>query len=120
MWQHACASWYAAAVSVTLAATDNAGGSGVSKTYYTTDGTTPTTSSTMYTGAFNVTGTTTVQYFSVDVAGNTEAVKSQLIQFDTTARRPRSPATARRVQPRCTPRPSLSPSAALTMPVAQV
>ena len=34
--------------------TDNAGGSGVDKTYYTTDGSTPTTASTLYTGPFTV------------------------------------------------------------------
>jgi len=76
---------YTAAVSVTLNATDPSGGSGVAATYYTTDGTTPTTSSTPYTGAFNVTSTRTVKYFSVDTAGNKEAVSSQQIVVDATA-----------------------------------
>jgi hypothetical protein len=80
----ACSSgWYTASVRVTLTATDT--GSGVSKTYYTTDGSTPTTSSTVYTAAFTVPKTSTVKFFSVDTAGNSEAVKSQLIQLDTTA-----------------------------------
>jgi hypothetical protein len=75
--------WYNAAVTVSLVATD--GGSGVSKTYYTTNGSTPTTSSTVYAGPFKVTGTTTVKFFSVDNAGNTEQVESQLVQIDTVA-----------------------------------
>jgi hypothetical protein len=81
----ACLSgWYGAAVQVTLSATDT-GGSGVANTYYTTDGSTPTTSSTVYTGGFTVSSTSTVKFFSVDTAGNAEAVKSQQIQIDTTA-----------------------------------
>jgi peptidoglycan/xylan/chitin deacetylase (PgdA/CDA1 family) len=77
--------WYGAAVQVTLAATDGSGGSGVAATYYTTDGSTPTTSSTPYTGAFSVTQTRTVRYFSVDTAGNAEAAKSQLVRIDAAA-----------------------------------
>jgi hypothetical protein len=78
--------WYKTTpVTVTLTATDNTGGSGVAKTYYTTDGTTPTTASTVYTGPLTVASTSTVKYFSTDVAGNSEAVKSQLIQIDAAA-----------------------------------
>ncbi len=77
--------WYQASVTVRLAATDATGGSGVSATYYTTDGSTPTTASTRYTGSFSVTATRTVKYFSVDAAGNAEAVKSQLVRIDGTA-----------------------------------
>jgi hypothetical protein len=76
--------WYSGAVTVRLAATDSTGGSGVAATYYTTDGSTPTTSSTPYTGAFSVTQTGTVRYFSTDTAGNAEAAKSQTVQIDTT------------------------------------
>ncbi|MDP9296900.1 MAG: chitobiase/beta-hexosaminidase C-terminal domain-containing protein [Actinomycetota bacterium] len=68
-----------------LSATDNTGGSGVDKTYYTTDGSTPTTASPVYTGPFSVSGTTTVQFFSTDLAGNQEQVKSQLIRIDQAA-----------------------------------
>jgi hypothetical protein len=77
--------WYNAPVTVSLAATDNAGGSGVDKTYYTTNGTTPTTASTVYTSPFTVSTTATVKFFSTDKAGNAEAVKSQAIQIDMTA-----------------------------------
>jgi peptidoglycan/xylan/chitin deacetylase (PgdA/CDA1 family) len=78
--------WYrTATVPVALTATDNAGGSGLDKTYYTTDGSTPTTASTVYSGPFTVGVTTTVKYFSTDLIGNAEAVKSQLIRVDTAA-----------------------------------
>ncbi|HEY9305694.1 MAG TPA: chitobiase/beta-hexosaminidase C-terminal domain-containing protein, partial [Mycobacterium sp.] len=78
--------FYNAAVSVTLSATDNAGGSGVASIRYTTDGTDPTlTNGNSYGGAFSLATTTTVKYRAYDNAGNVEAVNSQLIQIDTTA-----------------------------------
>ena len=79
--------WFNGAVSVTLAATDNSGGSGVSQIRYTTNGTTPTaTTGTVYTGAFTVSAsTTTVKYRAFDNAGNAEATNSQLMQIDTVA-----------------------------------
>jgi hypothetical protein len=79
------AGFYNAPVTVSLAATDNTGGSGVDKTYYTTDGSTPTTASTVYTTPFTVSATATVKFFTTDKAGNAEAVKSQSIQIDTVA-----------------------------------
>ena len=46
-------------------------------TYYTTNGSTPTTSSTQYAGAFQLAaGTYTIKFFSVDTAGNIETVKT--------------------------------------------
>ena len=69
-------------VTVTLTATDT-GGWGVASTYYTTDGTTPTTSSPVYTGPFTVNGPVDVQFFSTDLAGNTEQAHSQQITDDT-------------------------------------
>jgi chitobiase/beta-hexosaminidase-like protein len=83
------AGWYSAPVTVSLAATDNADGSGVDKIYYTTDGSTPTTASTAYTAPITVNATSTVRFFATDKAGNAEAVKSQAVQIDTAA-----PATA--------------------------
>ena len=82
------AGWYKANVTVSLAATDT-GGSGVDKIYYTTNGSTPTTASTVYTAPFTVGATSTVKFFATDKAGNAEAVKSQAVQIDKTA-----PATA--------------------------
>jgi peptidoglycan/xylan/chitin deacetylase (PgdA/CDA1 family) len=78
----ACSSTgYTAPVTVTLTAADNPGGWGLDKTYYTTDGSAPTTSSTVYTGPFTVKQNTTVKFFSTDLAGNAEQVNSQAINF---------------------------------------
>jgi hypothetical protein len=52
-------------------------------TYYTLDGTTPTTASTKYTGdGIYIEGTTTFKYFSVDLAGNVEAAKTTVYTID--------------------------------------
>ncbi len=75
---------------VTLSPTD-AGGSGVAATYYTTNGSTPTTSSPQGTSVVLATdGVYTIKYFSVDGVGNTEAVKtaSTVITIDKTAPTP--------------------------------
>lgn len=84
----ACANgWYdATPVSVSLSATDT-GGSGVSQTVYTTDGSDPRTSPTAltYSGPFTISQTTTVTFFSTDLAGNAEQPRSQLIQIDAAA-----------------------------------
>ncbi len=69
---------------VTLACYDNSG-AGCDKTYYTTDGTTPTTSSAVYSTAIAIAATTTLKYFSVDKTGNTEAVQTQVYAIDMTA-----------------------------------
>jgi hypothetical protein len=67
---------------VTLAATDNAGGSGVSEIVYTTDGSDPTqTNGTVYSSAFSVSSTTTVKYRAYDKTGNAQAVQTQAIQI---------------------------------------
>lgn len=70
-------------VTVSLSATDNPGGWGVASTYYTTDGSTPTTSSPVYNGPFTIHGPTTVKFFSTDLAGNAEQVNTQQIQDQT-------------------------------------
>ncbi|HEX4527325.1 MAG TPA: chitobiase/beta-hexosaminidase C-terminal domain-containing protein [Gaiellaceae bacterium] len=78
--------WYTAPVSVMLTASDGTGGSGVSKTVYTTDGSDPsTTNGTVYNGAFTVASTVTVKYRSYDVAGNAEQVNSRTLTLDTSA-----------------------------------
>ena len=83
----ACAGWYRANVTIALSPTD--ADSGVSMTYYTTNGSTPTTSSRVYTAPFTLSIGATVKFFSTDVAGNAEAVVSQPVQIDKT--RPGTP-----------------------------
>jgi peptidoglycan/xylan/chitin deacetylase (PgdA/CDA1 family) len=80
----ACSSgWYAAPVSVGLDAVDS-GGSGVAFIRYTTDGSDPSLSSSVYSAPFTVSTTTTVKYRAWDNAGNVETTHAQLIQIDTT------------------------------------
>jgi peptidoglycan/xylan/chitin deacetylase (PgdA/CDA1 family) len=69
-------------VTVTLTASDQ-GGWGVANTYYTTNGTTPTTSSPVYTGPFTLNGPATVEFFTTALSGNTEPVVTQQVQVDT-------------------------------------
>ena len=72
--------WYRSAVQVSLAASDTV--SGVQTTFYKVDGGTTKT----YVGtAFGVSGngSHTVNYWSVDKAGNTEAMRTQIISIDT-------------------------------------
>ena len=71
--------------SVVLTATDNMDANPT--IYYTTDGTTPTTSSTLYAGPISITVDTTLQFIAVDILGNTSLVQSETytISTDTTA-----------------------------------
>jgi hypothetical protein len=69
---------YSGPVTVTLAATD-AGGSGVASTHYTTNGSKPTLSSPLYTGAFSLSVTATVKFRSWDGASNVEVVRRRLV-----------------------------------------
>jgi peptidoglycan/xylan/chitin deacetylase (PgdA/CDA1 family) len=81
-----CASFYNHPVDVALSATDNGAGSGVKEIRYTTDGSAPTTSSTLYTAPINVSAATTIKWRAEDNAGNVESpVKSKTINFDTNA-----------------------------------
>ena len=78
-----CGGWFSGAVTVTLAASDNPGGSGVAQIRYTTDGSDPTTShGNVYSGAFTVSASATVKYRAFDNANNSEPVNSQAIQID--------------------------------------
>ncbi|MBI4957968.1 MAG: chitobiase/beta-hexosaminidase C-terminal domain-containing protein, partial [Desulfovibrio sp.] len=71
--------------SVALACADNAGGSGCAATRYTTDGTTPTASSPVYSAPIAISTTTTLKFFSTDAAGNSEAAKTETYTIDTVA-----------------------------------
>jgi peptidoglycan/xylan/chitin deacetylase (PgdA/CDA1 family) len=71
---------YSSPVTVTLAASDAAGGSGVSAIRYTLDGSEPTASSSAYSGPLTVAATTTVRFRAWDVAGNVEPTVSRLIR----------------------------------------
>src|SRR3954471_12510406 len=65
---------------VSLTCTDQ-GGSGCSATHYTTDGSTPTQSSPRFSEPIAIAATTTLKFFSVDGAGNAEAVKTETYTF---------------------------------------
>jgi hypothetical protein len=73
--------WYQSPAQVFINATDNA--SGTANTYYTLDGG-PTKT---YAGTFNIStgGVHIVNYWSVDLAGNTEAQKSLTVRVDSDA-----------------------------------
>jgi Chitobiase/beta-hexosaminidase C-terminal domain len=60
---------------VTLSATDDSGGAVT--IHYTTDGTTPTTASPVYSTPITITATTTLKYFGVDPTGNQSIVQTQ-------------------------------------------
>ena len=66
---------YSAAVSVSLTTDEPA------TTYFTTDGSTPTTGSTVYSNPIAVNADATLKFFSVDTAGNAEAVQSESYTF---------------------------------------
>jgi peptidoglycan/xylan/chitin deacetylase (PgdA/CDA1 family) len=70
-----CRGSYTGPVTVSLPAADP-GGVGVVKTYFTTDGTAPNTSSSGYEVPFVVNKTATIRFFSVDNAGNREKTKT--------------------------------------------
>ena len=73
--------WYTSAVTIGLSATDNL--SNVAATYYSLNGGTTWAAGTSV--AVSAQGTTTVSYYSVDYAGNTEAVGNYAVKIDTVA-----------------------------------
>ena len=73
--------WYTSPVTIGLSATDNL--SNVAATYYSLNGGTTWTPGTSV--AVSAQGTTTVSYYSVDYAGNTEAVGNFTVKIDTVA-----------------------------------
>ena len=78
------AGWYTGPVTVTLAATDNAGGSGVDKVEYQLDADSTWTA---YTApvAISGDGTHTVKFRASDKAGNVAAVQTATVKIDATA-----------------------------------
>jgi peptidoglycan/xylan/chitin deacetylase (PgdA/CDA1 family) len=66
-------------VTVSLSAADP-GGVGAAKTYYTVDGSTPTTSSRVYQTPLILRHSETIKFFSVDNAGNKEKVKTVTVR----------------------------------------
>ncbi len=73
---------YNAAVAVSLTCVDT-GGVGCGSTYYTTDGSTPTASSSIYLGPITISANTTLRYFSTNVDGVYGLVGSQIYIVDT-------------------------------------
>ena len=80
--------WNNANVTVTLAANDNANGSGVRQISYSTTGAQTTSGIVAGNSAsfiLSAEGETTISYFSTDRAGNDEAPKSLVVRIDKTA-----------------------------------
>ncbi len=71
---------YQEAQSVALTCDDGAG-SGCAATRFTTDGADPTDASPAYAGPIAVSADTTLKFFSVDQAGNREAVRTEVYQI---------------------------------------
>ncbi len=74
--------WYTSDVSVQLGATDTE--SGVATTWYSINGKTWLAYSTSSPIIVNIEGTTTVSYYSTDIAGNSEATNTRVIKIDKT------------------------------------
>lgn len=69
---------YTTSVNVSLSTNETA------TTYYTTDGSTPTTSSSIYTGPITINTDTTLKFFSKDSASNQESVKTEVYDISST------------------------------------
>lgn len=71
---------YSTAQSIVLSC-DDGSGTGCSKIYYTTNGTAPTTSSSVYISPITIASSTSLKFLAVDILGNTEGVKSENYTF---------------------------------------
>jgi hypothetical protein len=74
---------------------DDGDGSGCAATYYTTDGTEPTTASAVYTGAIAFDAAMVLKFFSIDNAGNAEAVRTETYSVEADAPLTRASPTTR-------------------------
>jgi bacillopeptidase F (M6 metalloprotease family) len=76
---------YTVPQTVSLSCVDNTGGSGCDRIFYTTDGTEPTTASTVYSAPIDINSQTTLRFFAVDIAGNEETpAHTEIYSFDST------------------------------------
>ena len=73
---------YNVAQSVALVCDDGVNGTGCATTYYTTDGSTPTQTSNVYTAPLSISSNTDLKYFSVDVDNNSESVNTASYLID--------------------------------------
>lgn len=74
---------YTSGLTVTLTC-DDGSGSGCDQIYYTMDGSLPTTSSYAYASPITISSSTLLRFFSTDLAGNTEASKTERYVMDYT------------------------------------
>ncbi|KKP97573.1 MAG: hypothetical protein UR99_C0009G0005 [Candidatus Moranbacteria bacterium GW2011_GWD2_36_12] len=73
---------YNAIQSVVLTCSDDAG-VGCDKTYYTLDGSNPTTASTQHTDPIDIVSDTVLKFFSTDLNGNSESIQTKAYVIDT-------------------------------------
>jgi len=73
---------YITAQTVTLTCNDNSG-VGCDKTYYTIDGTDPTTGSIQYTAPLAISTDTTLKFFSTDLNGENESIRTEIYTINT-------------------------------------
>jgi hypothetical protein len=71
---------YYSTQSVTLTCSDGSG-AGCQRIYYTTDGSTPTTSSTVYSTPISIASNETLKFFARDNVGNTSSVSTETYLF---------------------------------------